>query len=249
MDRFPVENNSFGIVINLGDDSNAKTPLSGSRRKHVDRSVSSIDFVDSLQDPPLTLRRALVAVAKDKGSRPALMLVVLMLAFALAELVFSSWANSLCLVAAAFFDLTEAVLLLVSVWGQALARSSKPTLVHSYGFERYETIGRFGAASYFAFVCLWILFEGAERILEVEPTFIHGLYLIQIGVAGIVLQVFHVTVFRRFIKGGNFFFLVFPLFFSCRKQVVNLAGLLVRLWSGLRRGSLWATAWWRRRVC
>jgi Co/Zn/Cd efflux system component len=114
----------------------------------------------------------------------------------------SSWANSLCLVASAFFDLTEGVVLFVSVWGQAIARSTKPSMSHSYGFDRYEVIGRFGAASYFAFVCLWIFFEGAERILEVEPTFIHGSYLIQIGIVGVVLQLLHVLAFRRFVKGG-----------------------------------------------
>ncbi len=67
---------SLGIVIDLGDESEAvKTPLSAHRRKHVDRSVSSIDFVDSLQDPPLSLRSALILMAKDKASRPALVLV------------------------------------------------------------------------------------------------------------------------------------------------------------------------------
>ncbi len=88
-------------------------------------------------------------------------------------------------------------MLLVSVWGQAVTRSSRATLVHSYGFDRYEVIGRFGTASYFAFVCLWIFFEGVERILEVEPTFIHGYYLVQIGTVGLGLQLLHVTVFRR----------------------------------------------------
>jgi hypothetical protein len=183
MERFPVDS-SMSLVIDLGDDSEAKTPLSSHRRKTVDRSVSAVEFVDSLQDPPLTLRRALAVMAKDKTSRPALVLVGnffsffvfffffvflgLLLAFALLELVVSSWANSLCLVASAFFDLTEGMVLFVSVWAQAVARSSKATMLHSYGFERYEVIGRFGAASYFAFVCLWIFFEAAERILEVE---------------------------------------------------------------------------------
>jgi zinc transporter 6 len=111
--------------------------------------------------------------------------------------VYSRWANSLCLVASAFFDLTEGVTLLVRVWGQAVTRSNRPTLLHSYGFDRYEVIGRFGTASYFAFVCLWIFFEGVERILEVEPTFIHGSYLVQIGTVGLGLQLLHVTVFRK----------------------------------------------------
>ncbi len=87
--------------------------------------------------------------------------------------------------------------MLVSVWAQAVTRSSRPTMVHSYGFERYEVIGRFGAASYFAFVCLWVFFEGVERILEVEPTFIHGYYLVQAGTIGLLMQVLHVTVFKR----------------------------------------------------
>ena len=91
----------------------------------------------------------------------------------------------------------KGIVLLVSVWSQAVTRSSRPTLLHSYGFERYEVIGRFGAASYFSFVCLWIFFESVERILEVEPTFIHGSYLTQVGLAGLVLQLVHVTVFRR----------------------------------------------------
>ena len=95
-------------------------------------------------------------------------LSTLLLLFALVELVFSKWANSLCLVASAFFDLTDAAVLLVGVWGKTLTRDRRPTLVYSYGFERYEVILKFGAASYFAFVCLWIFFEGIERILEVR---------------------------------------------------------------------------------
>jgi hypothetical protein len=88
-----------------------------------------------------------------------LLLIVLLLAFAVFELLYSKWANSLALVASAFFDVTDAVVLLVGVWGKTVTRNKKPTLRYSYGFERYEIIAKFGAASYFAFVCLWIFFE------------------------------------------------------------------------------------------
>jgi Co/Zn/Cd efflux system component len=95
----------------------------------------------------------------DKSNRPMLLLIVLLLAFAVIELLYSKWANSLALVASAFFDVTDAVVLLVGVWGKTVTRNKKPTLRYSYGFERYEIIAKFGAASYFAFVCLWIFFE------------------------------------------------------------------------------------------
>lgn len=71
-------------------------------------------------------------------------------------------------------------------------------MTHSFGFERLEVIFQFGAASFFAFVCLWIFFEGIERILEVEPTFIHGYILTNIGMWGLFLQIIHTTVFRKY---------------------------------------------------
>ncbi len=37
-----------------------------------------------------------------------------------------------------------------------------------------------------------------QRILEVEPTFIHGPYLVTIGLAGVALQLVHTLVFRKF---------------------------------------------------
>ncbi len=70
------------LVIDLGDDM-AKTPLSSHRRKQLspmiqqplDRSVSAVDFVDSLQDPPLSLLRSLGVMYRDRSVRPALLLV------------------------------------------------------------------------------------------------------------------------------------------------------------------------------
>ncbi len=69
---------SDSLVIDLGDDL-VKTPLSSHRRKQatmpLDRSVSSVDFVDSLQDPPLTMVQSLGVMARDRSARPALLLV------------------------------------------------------------------------------------------------------------------------------------------------------------------------------
>jgi hypothetical protein len=70
------------LVIDLGDDM-AKTPLSSHRRKQlspmiqqpIDRSVSAVDFVDSLQDPPLSFLKSLGVMYRDRAARPALLLV------------------------------------------------------------------------------------------------------------------------------------------------------------------------------
>ena len=200
------------VAINLDE-----SPAHSRRATAIERSVSSVDFVDSLQvcvltfqlfsgslltvysqSPGLNLVESFLVVLRDRSARPVVLLSSFLLAFALVELVYSKWANSLALVASAFFDLTDAAVLLVGVWGKTLSKDRRPTLIYSYGFERYEVILKFGAASYFAFVCLWIFFEGVERILEVEPTFIHGSMMSQVGLVGVVLQVIHTTVFRKY---------------------------------------------------
>jgi hypothetical protein len=69
IERFPVES-PLSVVIDLGNDGEmAKTPLSH-RRKQV-FATSSIE----LDEPPLTLRGALLLMVRDKASRPALLLV------------------------------------------------------------------------------------------------------------------------------------------------------------------------------
>jgi hypothetical protein len=73
---------SESVVIDLGDDM-VKTPLPSHRRKQLtpmiqqplDRSVSAVDFVDSLQDPPLSFLKSLGVMYRDRSARPALLLV------------------------------------------------------------------------------------------------------------------------------------------------------------------------------
>lgn len=126
------------------------------------------------------------------------MVVTLLLAFAVVELIYSRWTNSLALVASAFFDVVDAVVLLIGAWGHTLTSHNRASALQSYGFDRYEVLLRFGASTYMVFVCLWVFFEGVERVLEVEPTFIHGSYMVQVGVVGIVLQVVHTVMFRKY---------------------------------------------------
>jgi cation diffusion facilitator family transporter len=71
------------------------------------------------------------------------------------------WANSLALVASAFFDLVDAVVLLIGIWGHVVTKN-RANFMHSYGFERFEIIVRFATSCYFLFVCLWVFFEGIE---------------------------------------------------------------------------------------
>lgn len=134
------------------------------------------------------------------------------------------WSNSLALVASAFFDLVDAgkknpsfryvcarcrhsillaVVLFVGIWGHVVTKN-RANFMHSYGFERFEVITRFATSTYFSFVCLWVFFEGIERILEVEPTFIHGTYLIHIGLMGVALQVVHTVVFRKYALSASY---------------------------------------------
>ena len=205
------------------------------RKKLVEtsRSVSSIDFAESIDGKSVGICESLVSVLKDRSARSALLLIFLLVSFAIFELVYSKWANSLALVASAFFDLVDAVVLLVGVWGRAVVKANRANFMHSYGFERFEVIVRFATATYFVFVCLWVFFEGIERILEVEPTFIHGSYLMQVGFGGVCLQVVHTILFRKYALSARnaltMSSVYFALFWEFIADVlVLLTGFLIR---------------------
>ena len=89
----------FSFAIDLGD-ATERTPVSRRTKPAVDRSVSSVEFVDALHEQ-LTFGQTVTAMIRDRTARPALGLVALMLGFAAVELVYSSRANSLCLLASA----------------------------------------------------------------------------------------------------------------------------------------------------
>lgn len=201
--------------------------------KSVEHSLSDIDFKESLDGKPVGIVGSMILVLKDRSVRSALFLSFLLVSFAIVELIYSKWANSLALVASAFFDMVDAVVLLVGAWGKAVVRANKANFMHSYGFERFEVLVRFGSATYLVFVCLWVFFEGIERILEVEPTFIHGSYLIKVGLAGIVLQIFHTVAFKKYALSARNVLTVGSVYFALAWEfiadvLVGVTGLLIK---------------------
>ncbi len=119
------------------------------------------------------------------SSRPLLLALVLVAAFALVELAGGLWSGSLALLADSGHMLTDAASLCLSLAAHVVAQ--RPVSArHSYGLARTEVIAAFVNSLALLGVVIWLVVEGVDRIAHPVP--VNGAAVALIAGAGVAVN-------------------------------------------------------------
>jgi zinc transporter 6 len=101
-------------------------------------------------------------------------------AFFFLTLFFSSFNNSMMLLAQAFlliFNVLSLATCLISFWAEA----KQPDHTFTFGYQRFEVLALFTSSVLYQLSCIFILKESVERLTEVEPATTSFMWLVSTG--------------------------------------------------------------------
>jgi len=133
-------------------------------------------------------------IFSDKNSRNLFSFLVLNLSFAIVELLYGVWTNSLGLISDSFHMFFDCTALLAGLAATVIARW-KSTEAFSYGYVRAEIIAGFINGLFLLFIAFFIFSEAVERIFE--PPHVEHERLFIVSVMGFLVNLVGIFVFQH----------------------------------------------------
>jgi len=137
-------------------------------------------------------------IFSDKNSRNLLGFLGLNLSFAIVELLYGVWTNSLGLISDSFHMFFDCTALLAGLAATVIARW-KSTEAFSYGYVRAEILAGFVNGLFLLFIAFFIFSEAVERIFE--PPHVEHERLFVVSVLGFLVNLVGIFVFQH--GGGH----------------------------------------------
>ena len=139
------------------------------------------------------LKNMKTAIINDRETKKVFIYVVLLFINIFMKLYYSAKSNSIAFLASAAYTCIDFVSLLMCLISNA-AEKKGISWQYSYGWTRMEIVLQFSSVVFLLFLCLYIFFESIERMLEVEPSYVHSEILMAISLFSIIYQ-FLCTIF------------------------------------------------------
>lgn len=133
-------------------------------------------------------------IFSDKNSRNLFSFLVLNLSFAIVELLYGVWTNSLGLISDSFHMFFDCTALLAGLAATVISRW-KSTEAFSYGYVRAEIIAGFINGLFLLFIAFFIFSEAVERIFE--PPHVEHERLFIVSVMGFIVNLVGIFVFQH----------------------------------------------------
>lgn len=133
-------------------------------------------------------------IFSDKNSRNLFSFLLLNLSFAIVELLYGVWTNSLGLISDSFHMFFDCTALLAGLAATVIARW-KSTEAFSYGYVRAEIIAGFINGLFLLFIAFFIFSESVERIFE--PPHVEHERLFIVSVLGFLVNLVGIFVFQH----------------------------------------------------
>lgn len=143
------------------------------------------------------VRSLIRSIFKDQDSRNLFLFLLVNFSFAIVELVYGVWTNSLGLISDSFHMFFDCSALVVGLVASLIARKNANER-YTFGYSRAEVLGGFINALFLVFVSIFILKESLERFLD--PPHIHTHRLMLVAVLGLLVNLLGIFVFNH---GGH----------------------------------------------
>ncbi|XP_078573700.1 zinc transporter 7-B-like [Branchiostoma floridae x Branchiostoma japonicum] len=134
------------------------------------------------------------AIFSDPTSRNLFAFLTLNLSFAIVELLYGIWTNSLGLISDSFHMFFDCTALLAGLAASVVSRW-RSTENFSYGFVRAEVLAGFINGLFLLFIAFFIFSEAVERIVEVPE--VHHERLMVVSIMGFVVNLVGIFVFQH----------------------------------------------------
>jgi zinc transporter 5/7 len=137
-------------------------------------------------------------VLLDKDSRRLAMFIAVMAAFIFFEMGYGSMNHSLGLVADSFHTTFDCLALCISLFTAIISKYKPKNGTFSYGYERLEVLLGFSNGVFLLFICIFLVLESVEHLLEDEVEPIENPEgVITVGVVGLVINFISVAFFQQ----------------------------------------------------
>lgn len=133
-------------------------------------------------------------IFSDKNSRNLFSFLLLNLSFAIVELLYGVWTNSLGLISDSFHMFFDCTALLAGLAATVVSRW-KASDAFSYGYVRAEIIAGFINGLFLLFIAFFIFSEAVERIFE--PPHVEHERLFVVSVLGFLVNLVGIFVFQH----------------------------------------------------
>ncbi|XP_078656901.1 zinc transporter 7-B-like [Branchiostoma floridae x Branchiostoma belcheri] len=134
------------------------------------------------------------AIFSDPTSRNLFAFLTLNLSFAIVELLYGIWTNSLGLISDSFHMFFDCTALLAGLAASVVSRW-RSNEHFSYGFVRAEVLAGFINGLFLLFIAFFIFSEAVERIVEVPE--VHHERLMVVSIMGFIVNLVGIFVFQH----------------------------------------------------
>ncbi|XP_076341601.1 proton-coupled zinc antiporter SLC30A5-like isoform X2 [Tachypleus tridentatus] len=146
------------------------------------------------------LKNGLHEILRETDSRKIFYFLCLSLGFTFIELLYGVWTNSLGLISDGFHMLFDCSALVMGLSASLLARR-KATRTFPYGYARVEVLSGFINGLFLVVVAFMVFTEALSRLFD--PPEIHTEKLLTVSVAGLVVNLVGILVFRHAHSHGH----------------------------------------------
>lgn len=122
----------------------------------------------------------------DKFVRVKILIVLTILMF-IAEICIGFFTRSMALVTDSFHMLSDVMALLIANYTMKLAKQEKPSVQHTFGWQRAETIGALINSTFLLALCFTIVVSAIQRFIEPIPIR-EPLIVLIVGCAGLLVN-------------------------------------------------------------
>lgn len=178
------------------------SPVRGSRGSFIGFSSSGLPLYSfsgealqkTSQSLMLVAKHGLKQILEDPNSKKIFYFLCINLVFAVVELTYGVWTNSLGLISDGFHMLFDCSALVMGLYA-AVMTHWKPTRIFSYGFDRVEILSGFINALFLVVISFFVLTAGLGRLFD--PPDIHTERLLAVSVAGFLVNMIGIFSFSH----------------------------------------------------
>jgi len=133
-------------------------------------------------------------IFSDKNSRNLFLFLLLNLSFAVVELLYGIWTNSLGLISDSFHMFFDCTGLLAGLVASVITKW-RANDKYSYGYVRAEVLAGFVNSLFLLFIAFFIMSEAVERLIE--PPEVKHERLLLVSVAGFIVNLIGIYAFQH----------------------------------------------------